>query len=282
MSIQHVALVLDARDPRLSGCRKLVLVTLANRTNENGICWPSQQLLADECGISIRALADHLKGLETDGFVERTTKHLGQGNGSRTYYRLSLNSLKLAPENIAPAEFAPANFSSCTGSTPHVTNLHEPSVTIEDKSSIVAANPEQPSKKRSGKVRGPSRKTALPESWYPGPAVLAYASQMKFTREEINHETDQFRASAVANGRRYADWDAAFRTWLGNCAKWRAERAGRQAPGFPKRNEDRLGAFDRLADRLQGSSDWEDDRGQADGGTEAVGLINITPARGTR
>lgn len=128
MSIQHVGAVLDARDPRLSGSRKLVLVTLANRTNERGICWPSQQLLADECGISIRALADHLKALEDDGFIQRSTKHLGKGNGSRTYYKIHLNGLKVAPADFAGAEVAPATFDSCSGSTPHVTNLQEPTL----------------------------------------------------------------------------------------------------------------------------------------------------------
>jgi DNA-binding transcriptional ArsR family regulator len=127
MSIQHVGAVLDARDPRLSGSRKLVLVTLANRTNERGVCWPSQQLLADECGISIRALADHLKALEDGGFIKRTTQHLGKGSGSRTYYTLHLESLKVAPADFAGAEVAPAIFDSCSGSTPHVTNLQEPS-----------------------------------------------------------------------------------------------------------------------------------------------------------
>jgi DNA-binding MarR family transcriptional regulator len=128
MSIQHVGAVLDARDARLSGSRKLVLVTLANRTNERGVCWPSQQLLADECGISVRALADHLKALEENGFIRRSTQHLGKGNGSRTYYTLHLESLKVAPADIAGAEVAPATFDSCSGSTPHVTNLQEPSL----------------------------------------------------------------------------------------------------------------------------------------------------------
>ena len=115
MSIQHVAAVLDARDDRLTGSRKLVLVTLANRTNEHGKCWPSQQLLADECGISIRAIADHLKALEADGFVVRSTQHLGKGNGSRTTYTLHLAALKVAPAEIAGAEVAHATFDSCTG-----------------------------------------------------------------------------------------------------------------------------------------------------------------------
>ena len=54
MSIQHVAAVLDCRDPKLASCKKLVLIALANRTDQAGQCWPSQELLAGECGITPR------------------------------------------------------------------------------------------------------------------------------------------------------------------------------------------------------------------------------------
>jgi DNA-binding HxlR family transcriptional regulator len=127
MSIQHVAAILDSRHPSLSGCRKLVLVTLANRTDEHFRCWPSQERLAGECGISVRALSDHLKALEEDGFITRDTQHLGQGNGSRTVYTLRLEALTFAPAEIAPAEIAHANSVVCTGSRPRVTNHQEPS-----------------------------------------------------------------------------------------------------------------------------------------------------------
>ena len=127
MSIQHVSAVLEARDERLTGTRKLVLIALANRTDEDCRCWPSQERLAGECGISVRALSDHLKALEDDGFITRETQHLGRGNGSRTAYTLQLQALKNAPEKIAPAEIAPAISVECTGSRPRVTNHQQPS-----------------------------------------------------------------------------------------------------------------------------------------------------------
>lgn len=37
-------------------------------------------------------------------------------------------------------------------------------------------------------------------------------------------EWEAFHDSALANGRRYADWRAAFRTWCRNAAKWKAEK----------------------------------------------------------
>jgi len=133
VSIQHVAAVLDYRDPRLAGCRKLVLIALANRTDQAGQCWPSQELLAGECGITSRTLREHLLALETDGFIVRETTQFGQGKGSRTVYQIVLSALKVAPEEIAGADFAPEVFDSCTGSPPPLRENHqEPSFDDDD------------------------------------------------------------------------------------------------------------------------------------------------------
>lgn len=136
MSIQHVAAVLDCRDPRLASCKKLVLIALANRTDQAGQCWPSQELLAGECGIGTRTLRDHLLALETDGFIVRETTQFGQGKGARTFYRIVLSALKSAPEEIAAAKFAPEVFDTCTGGTPPPkSNLQEPSLDDDDSAS---------------------------------------------------------------------------------------------------------------------------------------------------
>ena len=86
-----------------------------------------------------------------------------------------------------------------------------------------------PESKSTGKVRGAARRSKLPKDWTPNIANLAYASKNGLSREEINHEADQFRNHAAAQGRLAANWDAAFRTWLGNTVKWRAERAASSA-----------------------------------------------------
>ena len=230
MSIQHVAAVLDARDDRITGTRKLVLITLANRTNEHGKCWPSQDLLAGECGISVRALADHLKALEADKFIKRSTQHLGKGNGSRTTYTLHLAMLKVAPAEIAGAEVAPASFVGCTGSTPHVTNHQEPTLTTSDEVVCTRTPPEQPKKKSA--PRGSARGSRIPDNWAPTPKDYVFASEQGLSREEINHEHGQFKdhwVSATGKGSTKLDWSAAWRTWIRNTVKWRAERAAKAA-----------------------------------------------------
>jgi hypothetical protein len=245
VSIQHVSAVIDARDPRLSGCRKLVLIALANRSDQYGKCWPSQDLLADECGVSVRALAHHLKALETDGFITRSTKHLGRGNGSRTAYVLSLDTLKNAPAEIAgannaPAENAPAKNVECTGSWRHVTNRQEPSVTIEANASIVretkilAPSKPEPSEKQNRSSRGTTLPDdwLLPDDWASDARQVAFKAKQPLSDDEISNEADKFRdhwhSKAGAAGRK-TDWRATWRNWLRTYLE-RRPRA-RNAPG---------------------------------------------------
>jgi hypothetical protein len=210
MSIQHVSAVLDCRDHRLAGCRKLVLVTLANRTDEEGRCWPSQELLSGECGVSVRALSDHLKGLEDDGFITRETQHRGRGNGSRTIYTLHIQALKFAPENNAPAELAPAIQVECTGSSPRVKkNLQEPT--------ILRIGDAPQTSERTGKGTFLPDDWLLPDDWADEARHIAFKAKQPLSENEISNEADKFRdhwhGKAGAAGRK-SNWRATWRNWF--------------------------------------------------------------------
>lgn len=129
MSIQHVAAVLDMRRTDISGARRMVLVCLANRTNEHGECWPSQRLIGEEAGLKVRSVQDHLKALEELKIISRQTIAKGQGRGGQTTYVLHLDQLAHAdnaPAKDAPANNADANSGVCTRSIPRPNNLQEP------------------------------------------------------------------------------------------------------------------------------------------------------------
>lgn len=218
MSIQLVARVLDARDGRITGTRKLVLLALANRADEYGLCWPSQGLLAGESGISVRALSDHLKTLESDGFIRRDTRHLGVGRGSKTFYKIDLAAAQIASENIAHADIAHAIPVDCTGSSPRVLNHQEPSDPSSLRSEGSACERERPkSAKPKAKARAPARGTRLPDEWAPDPSGYQTATNEGLTPEEINRETVKFRDFWHAKSGKdaaKADWHATWRNWV--------------------------------------------------------------------
>lgn len=258
MSIQHVASVLDSRDKRLTGSRKLVLITLANRSDAKGKCWPSQDLIAGECGISVRAVSDHLKALESDGFITRKTQHLGKGNGSRTTYILHLETLDVAPEEIADAKVAHAKSVGCTGSRPRVTNLQEPTITTNVVSAQDALTPPKAKTKRT-----PKRGSRISEAWAPTQMDYSHATKKGLTPQEINHEADQFRNYHLSKGTISKDWAASWRTWCGNAAKWKAERSANRRPNHGA-SESSNPAFN-LLDRLHAAPQGGDDLGSVQG-----------------
>lgn len=77
-----------------------------------------------------------------------------------------------------------------------------------------------------------SKRTRIPAGWEPDERLTAW------TREKApgipRAELDQFRDHHTARGSLMADWDAAWRTWVGNWARFAAR--GRPARRGPYRN----------------------------------------------
>lgn len=82
-------------------------------------------------------------------------------------------------------------------------------------------------RKRAKAESGPS-----PEGWQPDVALLELGVKLGFSGERVREEAPRFLDHHRSKGNVFSDWDAAFRTWIRNEAKWERERAerGRGAP----------------------------------------------------
>lgn len=78
-----------------------------------------------------------------------------------------------------------------------------------------SSEPVKPKRKRRAK-------TTLPDGWTPKPKHRSRAFELGL---DLDAETEKFTSSAEANGRTYANWDAAFTYWLNNARKF-----GRASP----------------------------------------------------
>lgn len=76
--------------------QKMVLLALADASNDEGICWPSVASLCTKCGMSERTVQAHLNGLVEMGHIGRDER-----SGRSTIYRLNLR------KSCAPADSAP-------------------------------------------------------------------------------------------------------------------------------------------------------------------------------
>lgn len=67
------------------------------------------------------------------------------------------------------------------------------------------------------------RKTSLPAGWRPAKGERARALAEGL---DVEAEAERFRSHHEARGSTFADWDAAFRTWLLNAVRFAKERTG--------------------------------------------------------
>lgn len=139
---------------------KFILVTLANYADGDGYCFPGQKTLANDTGMSDRAVRNHLDRLERDGIIVR--RHRYDKSGNRTSDGCWLVGFKPLPEDVAgsdeslpenPAGRLPEDFSLTTGKkrTHYRKNLpvyikNEPSEEPSVEPSDVA--PAKPTRKR--------------------------------------------------------------------------------------------------------------------------------------
>jgi len=87
---------------------KMVLLVLSNYANEIGICWPSQDRLCIDCGMSRSALNSNLDRLEDYDLIVRNVRY-NKSRRQTSEYHLNLNvnfnpllysTLKLPPKSV--------------------------------------------------------------------------------------------------------------------------------------------------------------------------------------
>jgi hypothetical protein len=111
MSIQAVAAAIELQG--LPPATKLVLMLLANRHNgDTGLCYPKQETLAAEAGMSVRSLRTHIIELEKAGLICRAVFRLGNGQADQTHYTFPfLDRQNLPPKDLdrQKSKVRPAN-----------------------------------------------------------------------------------------------------------------------------------------------------------------------------
>lgn len=68
----------------VSPSAKLCFARITKYCGESDTCFPAQETLADDLGVSIRSIGTYLAELETDGFIEIIRKGMGEVNHYRT------------------------------------------------------------------------------------------------------------------------------------------------------------------------------------------------------
>jgi hypothetical protein len=114
---------------------KLILLLLANRADEDGICWPSQNNLADQSEQSADTVQRHLKNLEDGGFIRRVRSRRTRGRWPGFIYQLLMPGVAVdeLPKRSARKRARRAAFAEPVPSDPPTANP-----------SMAAAEPTEP------------------------------------------------------------------------------------------------------------------------------------------
>lgn len=232
----------------LGPTERLIMLALADHADDAGRCYPSMQRLQERTGLSERAVQTNVRALTEKGYLRVL---VGGGKGNANVYFVSANPAAETPYQMHPAADAPQTPQQVRSNP--AAGAPEPSgTTIEP--SVEAA----PRRRRKPEV-------PIPEGWVPNEKNVEDARKRNLTDAEIRHEASQFRNKHLAKGSLFRDWDAAWRTWLGNIGKFSGGgMAGKAAsPGRgPGRSlasivaERRLGGSDDRGFADQGQRDW--------------------------
>lgn len=108
MSALAMGLACEVQCPTVPS--KLLLILLANRAGLDGLIFPGQTTLAEESGMSERAVREHLARLEDAQLIRRTRRN--RHDGSRTsdsFELLYLPADFVFPDAVQPAKKAKSN-----------------------------------------------------------------------------------------------------------------------------------------------------------------------------
>ena len=214
----------------LKPAAKIVLYWLADHHNgETGACFPSLKTLETECEMNRSAIVRHLNALEEAGLIERIRRTRENGSQTSTAYVLRLTPV------------AERNTPCCKTQQPPVAKcdpLNLGNNNLGNEPSLFWAEAPKPTK--------PKRAVSLPDGWVASDRNIQDAIERGFSQEEIKHEADQFSNYHIAKGSTFKNWDAAWRTWLGNARKFAKARPAGNRGG----HDALMAGFARYADSL--------------------------------
>ena len=214
------------------GGEMLLALALADYASDDGTrVFPSIKALAEKTRQSERSVQYQLRRMQESGWLIL----VNAGNGGRSMhseYRISLEWIKgaeIAPFQKGATDDEKGANDSTKGCNPEqkrvqpvapANNRHR---TINEPSGIVDAD--------ASKTKT-ARATALPDDFAPNETAEQLAGELCLS---LPDEQAAFEDHHKANGSTFKDWQAAFRTWLRNSAKFAQRQLSPGRPALARR-----------------------------------------------
>lgn len=108
MSKQHVFAAIAIVDG-ITATEKLILISLANRADTGGSCYPSYETIARDSVSSVRTACRGIKSLIDKGFIVKETRSLQSGYQTSNRYTVNIDRLLAGPDRVTSTGDTVAN-----------------------------------------------------------------------------------------------------------------------------------------------------------------------------
>ena len=167
----------------LSPAEWVVLFHLCHAHNQENGCFPSQEFLSEQTGMSPRSMVRHMASLEEKGLLLRERRYEGNVRISDRYWFPFEDQFEAVSANLARAN-------SCIGRC-QIVHTQVPTVapTYEQERTGIEQEvpPVSPPQKK------PPPKARLPDDWVPDPSDVDFALSLNLTDHDIEEIADDFR-----------------------------------------------------------------------------------------
>ena len=223
----------------MTAAQKAVLISLADQSNDDGVCWPSVGTISKRTCLSERAVQEALQWLQATGAVFREYKV-----NSSTVYTVTPSRFDAAKAPVARNRTKGEPSAPPALNAPPAPSAPPPAggapLGVQEAHPTPAGGAPKSSLNRNGTINEPSfigsdepkkakpaaRATVLPNDFHPDGAALQIAKDFGL---DVLAEQTAFSDFHAAKGSTFKDWQAAFRTWLRNANKF-GQRAAAMTP----------------------------------------------------
>lgn len=219
--------------------RKAVLAYMADRANDDGSgVYCSKGTIADETEIARSTVFKIISELVEEGVIFEAGRRPCR-NGFTVNYSMDLTVIAgwddVVKGNATSPTAGPVRSVTSPPTGPHQSASRTPtSPPAGPKPSFEPSLNQEEPPLVPPKAKSTRRKpeVPIPEDWIPSEQNIADAQARQFSDKEIENEANRFRDHHLSRDTRFRDWDAAWRTWLGNARRFAGRgMAGKPAPG---------------------------------------------------
>lgn len=204
------------------GSEMLVMLAMADWCNDHGeSLHPSNDAVAEKCRISRPQAVKIIRKLTEDGYLEVIGNAFGGAPGTTKKYRVSIAKLKSVSRDTGITDDIHTGITGDTG-------IADDTGITQDSRRVSPAIPKPPvnhhisTSLRSVDKRTENRATQIAADFIPDATGISLAAELGVS---VARELPQFIDYHTARGKPMKDWQASWRTWTRNAAKFAKQSA---------------------------------------------------------